>query len=91
MGSSSTSRTRTTTMRSHLGSIDGPDVMFVAGILLLAVGLAWIWRPLGPISIGAVLVVFAWELEKPRPERPTRRLIATLSTEDGATDEELIG
>lgn len=78
-------------LRRRLRKIDPTDLMFFGGIAALAFGLAWVWRPLGPISVGLFLIALAWQLGKPLPERPTRRLIATLSTEDGGTDEELIG
>ncbi len=39
-----------------------PEIAFLAGFLLAAVGLGMMWLPLAPLFAGAVLAIVAWQL-----------------------------
>jgi hypothetical protein len=43
------------------GGIGAPELLFIAGFLMAAAGMAMIWLPLGVIFAGATFAFLAWK------------------------------
>ena len=46
-----------------------PTILEIVGLLLLVVGVGWVWLPLGVITGGKILVIIAQGIREP-PDEP---------------------